>query len=32
MLIDTDVIVWYMRGDANAYDVIDNRAANLDWK
>ncbi len=25
MLIDTDVIVWYMRGDANAYDVIDNQ-------
>lgn len=24
VLIDTDVIIWYMRGNENAYDIIEN--------
>ncbi|BCU06029.1 hypothetical protein Atep_07060 [Allochromatium tepidum] len=24
MLIDTDVLIWYMRGHAGAYDKIEN--------
>lgn len=25
MLIDTDVLIWYMRGNANAYQVVTNQ-------
>lgn len=26
MLIDTDVIIWYMRGDENAHNIIENQS------